>query len=274
MKVLLIQPPFTIYHSESKKCHPPLGLAYLAGVLRFNYDVRILDALAEGYDFQEKISPGIIRYGMAFTEIRKRIADFSPDIVGVSCLFSAQVENSLVACRAAKEVSKSILTVSGGAHPSTVPQEMLADSNLDFIVLQEGETSFPALLQALEAKSDFSRIDGIAFGFKIIFPFFFKAITSILEKSLFASKACSNAGKLVSPSCKTIKSKLESASISCGTVEGWAPPDTVRMLLETSLAALQAKREFSTCAENKHDTPTISGEKSAIRFLISVKAIP
>ncbi|HAH20865.1 MAG: hypothetical protein A2Y00_03225 [Omnitrophica WOR_2 bacterium GWF2_43_52] len=163
MKVLLIQPPFTIYHSESKKCHPPLGLAYLAGVLRFNYDVRILDALAEGYDFQEKISPGIIRYGMAFTEIRKRIADFSPDIVGVSCLFSAQVENSLLACRAAKEVSKSILTVSGGAHPSTVPQEMLADSNLDFIVLQEGETSFPALLQALEAKSDFSRIDGIAF---------------------------------------------------------------------------------------------------------------
>jgi hypothetical protein len=50
MRVLLIQPPFTIFRTESKKCHPPLGLAYLAAVLKENHDVAVLDSLAEGYE--------------------------------------------------------------------------------------------------------------------------------------------------------------------------------------------------------------------------------
>ena len=87
MKILLIQPPFTIFRTEPKKCHPPLGLAYLAAVLKEGHEVMVLDALAEGYESEEIIDKGFIRYGLSFEDIKKRIAAYLPDVVCVSCLF-------------------------------------------------------------------------------------------------------------------------------------------------------------------------------------------
>ena len=122
MKILLIQPPFTIFKSEAKKCHPPLGLAYLAATLKDEHEVIALDALAEGHGNEERLANSqFIRYGLSFEDIRKKIIDIKPDIVGVSCLFSAQVENVYIICQLAKEVNNKIFTVIGGAHTSAVP---------------------------------------------------------------------------------------------------------------------------------------------------------
>jgi len=48
-RVMLIFPPVTIPRIYDKMCCMPMGLAYLAAVLRDSYDVRVLDAVAEGY---------------------------------------------------------------------------------------------------------------------------------------------------------------------------------------------------------------------------------
>ena len=93
MRVLLVQPPFTIFKTEPKRCHPPLGLAYLAAVLKRHHEVFVLDALAEGYGKNEFIGREFIRYGLPFVDIKRKIEYIKPDIVGISCLFSAQFEN-------------------------------------------------------------------------------------------------------------------------------------------------------------------------------------
>lgn len=163
MKVLLIQPPFTIFKTETKKCHPPLGLAYLAASLKENHNVEVLDSLAEGYEYEEIIDKEHIRYGLSFENIRKRIADFSPDVVGISCLFSAQYENVSIICHIVKELNDRIITILGGAHPSAVPEEVLENSNVDFVVLGEGEHIINRLLEFVRDKKDIREIDGIGF---------------------------------------------------------------------------------------------------------------
>lgn len=163
MKILLIQPPFTIFKTEVKKCHPPLGLAYLAAVLKDSHQVLVLDALAEGYEEERRIGNEYLRYGLSIEKIGKRISDFSPHVVGISSLFSAQSENVHQICQIVKGIDKKIITILGGAHPSSVPEEVFKDKNVDFVVIGEGENVLKILLDGLENKKDIRDLEGIGF---------------------------------------------------------------------------------------------------------------
>lgn len=163
MKVLLVQPPFSILRTESKKCHPPLGLAYLAAALKDNFEVKILDTLVEGYDRDEYLNNGYLRYGLSFGDIEKKILEFSPDVVGVSCLFSAQIENVYRICQIAKKINNNIITLLGGAHPSALPEEVLKNKNVDFAILGEGEITLKKLLETIETGKELSDIEGVSF---------------------------------------------------------------------------------------------------------------
>lgn len=163
MKVLLIQPPFTIFKTESKKCHPPLGLAYLAAALRNKCEIKILDALAEGYQKEAVIDNVRIRYGLSFEDIKRRVANYYPDVVGVSNLFSSQYENAEKICHAVKEVDDKIITILGGAHPSVMAKEILQNKNIDLVVIGEGETALERLVESVKGEKDFNDIDGVAF---------------------------------------------------------------------------------------------------------------
>ncbi|PIN86226.1 B12-binding domain-containing radical SAM protein [Candidatus Woesearchaeota archaeon CG10_big_fil_rev_8_21_14_0_10_44_13] len=165
-RIMLIQPPYTILKDMPKGCQPPLGLAYIAAVLENEaYGVKILDAVAEGFNDEVKLNGGFIKYGLSWDEIKERISDFKPDMVGVSCLFSMQSQNAHKVCEIAKKVDSRVYTVLGGAHPTSCPKEVMEDKNVDFIVLGEGERSFLELIKKLEKghKNSLSDIDGIVF---------------------------------------------------------------------------------------------------------------
>lgn len=162
-KVLLVQPPFTIFRFEPKGADPPLGLAYIAAVLeREGYELQILDAVVEGFGHEES-RENLITYGLTETEIEERIGAFSPDVVGVSCLFSAQAANAHNVCRIVKEADSNIVTVMGGAHPSALPELTLQDKNVDFVIIGEGEYSFRDLMRQLNGRRRYAEIDGIAY---------------------------------------------------------------------------------------------------------------
>jgi magnesium-protoporphyrin IX monomethyl ester (oxidative) cyclase len=163
MKVLLVQPPFTILKTEEKACHPPLGLAYIAASLKKEHQVIILDALAEGYEQERDLKGDFLAYGLGFEVIKQRIKDYSPDIIGVSSLFSTQFANVQKICQIAKEVNQRIITIVGGAHPSAVPSEVLKNIDIDYAVIGEGEFSTKALLRQIEDGGDISSIQGIAY---------------------------------------------------------------------------------------------------------------
>ena len=162
-KILLIQPPYDILRIEPKTTQPPLGLAYLASVLEKDYEVKILDAVVEGFENEQVIDREFKRYGLHFDDIKRGIEKFNPDVVGISCLFSTQAENSHKVIKIAKEVNPDIITLFGGAHPSVLPELVMEDGNIDFVIIGEGEHTTRELLRALETGSGFLALDGLAF---------------------------------------------------------------------------------------------------------------
>ena len=152
-RVLLIDPPITRPPDMTADkvrigLVAPLGLAYIAAVLeQQGIEVKILDCVAEGQLDGLRYGNGDIRYGMTDRQIELYIADYKPQLAGISCLFSNKAMDAHNVCRIAKQVNPEIITVMGGAHPTALPEETLLDRNVDFAVMGEGEPFFAAYAQ-------------------------------------------------------------------------------------------------------------------------------
>ena len=174
MRILLVQPASNIMKNrkEGKPALQPLGLAYIAGTLIDGgyKNVKILDALAEGYYNETPFKKDYIRYGLSPDEIKKRIKEFNPDVVGVSCICNLRQYQALEICELAKEVNENIVTVIGGNPITIEPKWFLKREYLDFAVLGEGEQPFLELVQSIKLGNpniwlteDISKINGIAY---------------------------------------------------------------------------------------------------------------
>src|SRR6267142_496076 len=165
-RVLFVYPPLTThtdYATESKGTPPPIGISYIAALLeRDGLEVGIIDAVVEGYYHEEPLGDNIIRYGLSFDDITSRVADFKPDLVGVSNLFSSSADDSIRVCTAIKAASRDIITMIGGPHPSAIPEHPLSSPDVDFAMLGEGEIPAQTLLKAL-TKGDETICEGVAF---------------------------------------------------------------------------------------------------------------
>ena len=162
-RALLIFPPVTFSPQSMKQCHVPLGVAYLAAALREVCEVKVLDAAVEGYEREEPSGRGYLRYGLSFAEIEKRIAEYQPDLVGVSCIFSSQFQNVLEVCQAAKRVSREIVTITGGTHPTFLTEASLAHPELDLVARGEGEFTLRELVTASQQGRGPEGIAGLAY---------------------------------------------------------------------------------------------------------------
>ena len=152
-KILLIFPPVTRPKDFSAKIVRisiffPLGLAYIAAFLEkiTKYEIKIIDALCEG-DTTEGVflSDGeFIRYGLEDEDIARKISEFCPDVVGVSCLFSAMQADAINICKIVKRTNPEILTVIGGAHAGPIATELLdKEEVVDFVVQGKGKLLLP-----------------------------------------------------------------------------------------------------------------------------------
>ena len=163
-KILLINPPMTYLESmEPIRLAQPMGICYLAAVLENSgYDVRLLDAHAEGYN--NRVNVGVrTQVGLNEEQIKEKISEFSPAIVGISSMFMDQYKNAHMVCRAAKAAFPEIITVMGGVYPTMVPEDVLRDANVDYIIKGEAEYSFKYFCdwKILKEESAKSKIDGL-----------------------------------------------------------------------------------------------------------------
>lgn len=163
-KVFLLTPPaFTFRNMRDINPIPPMGLGYIAAMLeRRAVEVKIFDSLIEGFDKEEGVSDEIVRVGASFQQIEEQIRQFSPDVVGVSNLFSRQAHNAHSVFALVKKISPDIIVIAGGAHPSVMPELVMEDGNVDFVVIGEGEKTICDLLDYLEGKKATSELDGVA----------------------------------------------------------------------------------------------------------------
>lgn len=148
-----------------KRIAPPLGLACLAAVLEREFEVEILDTVIEGFDNETAVNEEQMDVGLSWEEIAKRIAEFKPDLVGISCAGTDQAPNAHRVCSLIKEINPNIYTVMGGIYPTTQPMKAMEDKNLDSVILGEGEESFSQLIQVImEGGNDpFKEIDGLTY---------------------------------------------------------------------------------------------------------------
>ena len=105
---------------------PPLGLAYIAGVLERFDDVNVLDILdgnfSDNYVF----------------DVKNAVKKYNPDLVGFTA-FTPFANAALEAASAVKKVNPHILTVLGGPHCVLAEVTLRKCPALDVIVYDEGE---------------------------------------------------------------------------------------------------------------------------------------
>ena len=168
MKLCLINPPWTTVkgYEDSIRVPFPLGLAYIASYLQTNgIEVKIIDALAEGWRVRQEEN-SIIRVGLAHKQITDMVSGFSPDAVGISCMFTSQSGNLHETAFSIKNELPDIPVIAGGAHASVAPDVVLRDSNIDFVVHGEGEHTMLGLMRHLEGSIDISEVKGIHYRYE------------------------------------------------------------------------------------------------------------
>lgn len=141
MKVLLIQPPYNNaipfackrnYSEEARSPLPPLGLLYLAGHLKKNHDVKVLDMALPGQDKLESI-----------------LANFQPDLVGIPSLINLW-PTVIDILNLVKRLHPQIRTVVGGPNATQYPEETLSCENIDFLITGLGQFPLMELCNQLE----------------------------------------------------------------------------------------------------------------------------
>ena len=132
MKILLVNPPAR-QPRQTTLMVPPLGLAYLAAVLRAaGYPVEVKDAFAEGLSWE------------AFADY---LAARRPEILGLTGI-SPTIDTAFKAVRLARPYAQTIIM--GGPHVSVWGQEVFKQCpELDLGVVGEGEDTVVELAAAL-----------------------------------------------------------------------------------------------------------------------------
>jgi anaerobic magnesium-protoporphyrin IX monomethyl ester cyclase len=153
MKVLLCHPNQKVTFEGLKArpmVGPPLGLLMIAGHLRGSglpCDIKIYDArLSATSSVNEQ---GDTIFGDTDSESVKRVIAEKPDVVGISNMFTAQIERAYALADLVKAARPETIVVIGGPHVTVFPQEALARPSIDYVVLGEGEERFTTLISCL-----------------------------------------------------------------------------------------------------------------------------
>lgn len=150
MKICLINPPQILHRRFGLPgIFQPLGLLYVAAVLEQEYSVEVIDGALDNAGEVRKCA-GQYYLGVDFDEIGERIRTGRPDIVGISVPFSVNEASALKVAEIVKGIDRGIVTVLGGPHPTVRPGEVLSSEYVDYIVIGEGEETFPELISKLE----------------------------------------------------------------------------------------------------------------------------
>lgn len=146
MRVLLVNPPSPL--KERYFITPPLGLMYLASVLRLRgHQVKIL---------------GLFSFGERVERVSEVLKKEVFDIVGITGM-SFQHNPMLKVAEIVKNEHKEIKVIAGGPHASALPSLLLKDENIDFVLRGESDYTFPSLSNAIDNPIEWQNIQGLCF---------------------------------------------------------------------------------------------------------------
>ncbi|MCX5848783.1 MAG: radical SAM protein [Deltaproteobacteria bacterium] len=146
MKVLFIQPFSNVTGSN----HLPVGFLYISAYMlaHSKHEIKIIDLRAKRTPIESKTN---------------EILQWKPDIVGITGL-SIEWSGIKHVTKVIRELlGKNIPIVAGGAHATCFSKLVMKDTSVDYIVKNEGERTFLALVNALGKGEDVQNIKGIVY---------------------------------------------------------------------------------------------------------------
>jgi len=151
MKILLLCPTSETIISQTD--YYPLGLLYLA---------RILEKEGHQVVVKDYYKRQFANYGAVWQDVKSIIEKFQPDVVGINSTTMNRTCGFKIT-KAIKKMNPEIKIVLGGVHASSMYKQILENLPVDFIVIKEGEITFPKLIESLDKKKSFKKLKGIAF---------------------------------------------------------------------------------------------------------------
>ena len=143
MKILLVMPFVPSLGFTNIYVLEPLPLLAVAAGIPDDHEVRILDLRIEGESLEQELEL------------------FQPDIVGVTANI-VEVYEAVDLCRKVKSFNPEILTIIGGHHASFRPLDF-DYSEVDTLVVGEGDITFPELVSVYAQGGDVRSVRGIAY---------------------------------------------------------------------------------------------------------------
>jgi radical SAM superfamily enzyme YgiQ (UPF0313 family) len=124
---------------------PPLGLLYLATALKKS-------------GIESKI---IHRNVREIDNIIKEVNEYKPDLIGMSVFTGYNNIKYVELSQVFKKEGYKI--VWGNAHPSLLPEQVLKEDFVDFVVIGEGEITIVELVHKLDDENELAGILGLGF---------------------------------------------------------------------------------------------------------------
>ncbi len=149
MRILLLSPPTnSVIKEVLGTTGPPLGLAYIASMVRDAHDVKIIDSLVED---------------LTYEDVKRRMKKYDPELIGITATTSMMPDAYIIA-KIAKKENEDVKIVMGGPHVTFVPERTFKECPcIDFIVRGEGEITFKELVDAIDKNGDFKNIRGLSY---------------------------------------------------------------------------------------------------------------
>jgi radical SAM superfamily enzyme YgiQ (UPF0313 family) len=161
--VILINPPqlYTITQIASGVV-PPIGASFIASYLKRNgHNVRFIDAFGSALDRFSKRGSFDLR-GLSPEEVVAMIPD-NADVIGITNLFSHAWPVVRDLSQKIKKAFPDVPIVTGGINPTAIPEFVLENGSIDYIVLGEGEQTMLDLVNRIVNGESVEDLDGFAF---------------------------------------------------------------------------------------------------------------
>lgn len=152
--------------------YPPYGFGVLSRELQTRgYVTDIIDV---NYNFQEALKNSEAMFGRASVSehfrydiwqdmLREKIKEFSPDLIGITCMFTITYRQMKRTIEFMKTQEHAVPVIAGGVHPSQAAELILRDcEDLDFIALFDGTASFGDLVDFVNGAGTENHITQLA----------------------------------------------------------------------------------------------------------------
>ena len=155
-KILFVEPPRNYWFVMGEYLPPPTSLLILAAYIERelpDIEIEVLDCQGEQ---------------ISWDGLEKSIESYDPSIV-ITSGFTCNAYTCARTAEIAKTVDEGIVTIVGGIHFSSVPEESLIDfPEIDYIVRGEGELTIVELVKTLRSRKNVRQVKGISYQHKAL----------------------------------------------------------------------------------------------------------